>query len=72
MIAALFFLPWWILAVLAFAGVFFFTPYYEVLAFGFLADLLYNTSSNYIWGMSSFVAAIFIFIAMTYFKKIVR
>ncbi len=44
---SLFFLPWWLFAPIAFLYAVFYSPAYEVIVFGFLADQVYGVSYVY-------------------------
>ena len=43
-LACIFIAPFWLTATLALVGAFFFTRYYEIIAFGILVDALYAPS----------------------------
>lgn len=72
LIGAIFYTPWWIVAVLAVAASFLWSPYYEIIGFGLLVDLLYGTSASPLGGTLGLVVAILIFFVGSYAKKIVR
>lgn len=42
LVASVIYMPWWVTAVLAVAGVFMFKRFYEIVAVGVLMDLLYG------------------------------
>lgn len=72
LVAAIFYTPWWVVAPLALFGAFLCAPYYEVVAFGVLVDILYGASSFPFGGVYGLAMAIAIFFAGLYIKKIVR
>ncbi|MBI5078049.1 MAG: hypothetical protein HZB11_01610 [Candidatus Yonathbacteria bacterium] len=69
---AVFFTPWWFVAALAFLGAFFFSSFYEIIAFGALVDFLYGARALAASGMLGILGAVVIFVLATYMKKIVR
>ncbi len=42
-----FFLPWWVVLVLALAALFFFETYYEIVVLGLICDVLYISSHSF-------------------------
>lgn len=72
LLGAVFYMPWWVVAVIAFAGAFLFPLYYEIIAFGMLIDILYGASSFPLGGMFGILGAIVIFFSASYAKKSVR
>ena len=42
-----FFLPWWAVLVLALAALFFYEPYYDILALGLICDVLYSSTHSF-------------------------
>ncbi len=42
-----FFLPWWVVLVLALAALFFFETYYEIVVLGLICDVLYASSHTF-------------------------
>jgi hypothetical protein len=42
-----FFVPWWIVLLLALASLFFFESYYEILVLGLICDVLYASSHTF-------------------------
>lgn len=69
---AIFYTPWWFVAILAFTGAFFLPQYYEIIAFGVLVDILYGAGQLTLGGISGFLAAIIIFFTASYTRKAVR
>lgn len=69
---AIFYLPWWIVAVLAFIGAFVWPMYYEIIAFGVIVDVLYGANSSTFAGMTSVLGAVVILFAASYARKAVR
>ena len=41
-----FFLPWWIVFILALAALFYFDSFYEIVALGLICDVLYASSHS--------------------------
>jgi hypothetical protein len=72
LLGALFYTPWWVLAVLAFLGAFFCESFYEVILLGLLADLLYGANMGSYHGFLGVVSAALIFVAALYTRKILR
>lgn len=72
LLCAVFYTPWWFVAILAFFGVFFFPSFYEIIAFGALVDFLYGARALSALGILGVFGAVVIFILATYAKKIVR
>lgn len=69
---AVFYAPWWTVAILAFAGAFIWPPYYEVFACGLLIDLLYGARTFSLGGIFGIVGSVIIYFLASYAKKIVR
>lgn len=69
---AIFYLPWWIVAVLAFIGAFVWPMYYEIIAFGVIVDVLYGANSSTLSGLASVLVAVVILFAASYARKAVR
>lgn len=72
LLGAIFYMPWWVVAPLAFIGVFLWPMYYEIILFGLLADILYGAHSSFFGGIVGILGAISIFLVASYAKKIVR
>ena len=50
LLSAVFYAPWWLTLFLALLGTFYFHDYYEVIALGFLFDVLYGVNVGIISG----------------------
>ena len=72
LLGAVFYTPWWTVAILASLGAFLLPPYYEIIAFGIIIDILYGARSLSLGGMLGTVAAFIIFLTASYAKKAVR
>ncbi|HBB44249.1 MAG: hypothetical protein UW27_C0004G0045 [Parcubacteria group bacterium GW2011_GWA1_44_13] len=72
LLGAVFYTPWWIVAIISFAGAFFWRPYFEIFIFGILLDLLYGASAFPLGGVYGILGALAIFITASYAKKAVR
>lgn len=71
-LGVIFYAPWWVVAVFAFAGVFFFPSYYEVIAGGVLFDLLYGASNYFTRGIIGFLSTLVLFVVARRLKRAVR
>lgn len=71
-LAAVFYAPWWGVAILAFIGAFAWPLYYEIIGFGLLLDVLYGAHTFSFGGISGILAAGVIYFIAVYAKKIVR
>lgn len=69
---AIFYLPWWVVAILAFIGAFVWPMYYEIIAFGLLVDVLYGTNSATFGGLAGVFTAVVVLFAASYARKAVR
>ncbi|MFZ2303510.1 MAG: hypothetical protein WAV98_01815 [Minisyncoccia bacterium] len=72
LLSTVFIAPWWFVAILAFVGAFFWSPYYEIFIFGVLLDILYGANAFPLGGVYGILGAIAIFISASYTKKAVR
>lgn len=72
LLVAVFYSPWWLVAILGFIGVFLFAQYYEVIVVGLIMDLLYGAPTLPFEGMLGVIAAVIIFYVATYTRKAVR
>lgn len=72
LVVAVFYTPFWVVAFLAFLGVFFCPPYYEIFIFGLLLDILYGASSFTLGGLYGILGAIVIFSTASYARMAVR
>lgn len=43
---SLFVAPWWVSSILALAGIFFFGNFYEIIAAGYIVDLVYGSGNG--------------------------
>lgn len=71
-LSAVFYMPWWVVAPLAFVGAFLYHPYYEIFLFGVLVDILYGASAFPLGGAYGIIGATVIFFTASYVKKAVR
>lgn len=71
-LGAVFYTPWWFVAILAFIGAYSYNQYYEIILIGALMDLLYGASSLPLGGIYGLLGAIVIFLTATYTKNSVR
>ena len=71
-LAAIFYTPWWVVAILGFMGAFYCKSYYEIFIFGLIVDLLYGAKAVHLGGVYGIVSALIIFITASYAKKAVR
>lgn len=72
LLVAVFYTPWWVVAILAFMGAFYWPPYFEIFVIGILLDILYGASAFPLGGVYGIIGAIAIFFAASYAKKAVR
>lgn len=72
LLGAVFYTPWWFVAIIAFFGVLFFSSFYEIIVFGALIDFLYGARTLSAMGTMGLLGAVVIFALATYVKKIVR
>lgn len=70
--AAVFYMPWWVIVFIGLAGVFKWSPYYEIIGFGVLFDVLYGAENLYFFGMIGLALSVFFFFVGSYARKIVR
>lgn len=72
LLVAVFYTPWWVVAVFGFIGAFYFPPYYEVIVTGLLIDILYGANSFPLGGVYGILGAVAIFFIASYTRKAVR
>lgn len=72
LLGAVFYTPWWIVAVLAFIGAFICPPYFEIFVFGILIDILYGASAFPLGGVYGILGATAIFYIASYARRAVR
>jgi len=65
-------LPWWVAALVALVGAFIWSPYYEVIGFGVMFDLLYGADTLLFGGIFGLIISLVIFMVGSIAKKIVR
>lgn len=70
--ATIFYTPWWGVVVLACAGSFLFSYYYEVIVCGVIFDLLYGSPSFLFGGGWGTMSAVFIFFISIRLRKMLR
>lgn len=72
LLGAVFYTPWWVVVILAFIGAYFCPPYYEIIFFGVLVDILYGAGSFPLGGVYGILGAIAIFFTASYARKAFR
>lgn len=72
LLSAVFYTPWWAVAILAFVGAFLWPPYYEIFICGLLVDLLYGARMFSLGGIFGIVGSMIIYFVASHVKKIVR
>ncbi|MEK7569004.1 MAG: hypothetical protein AAB497_02730 [Patescibacteria group bacterium] len=72
LLGAIFYTPWWAVAVIAFVGAFLFPSYYEIIMAGVLVDLLYGIQGHMMRGVLGLVVAVALFVVARHFKQAVR
>lgn len=72
LLGAIFYSPWWIVAILAFIGAFVWPMYYEIIVFGVIVDVLYGVNSATFGGLAGVLTAIVILFVASYSRKAVR
>lgn len=71
---SLFTMPWWVSCVVAIAGIFFFTDFYEIIIAGFIMDIVYGTANATFIGIqfTNTLAAGFFLAVGTFIKNRMR
>lgn len=72
LLGAVFYTPWWFVALLAFIGAFLFPSYYEIIIAGILVDLLYGTQVHMMRGVWGLAVALVLFVTARQLKQAVR
>jgi len=72
LVGAIFYTPWWVVAVLAAIGAFLWPLYYEIIAFGILVDILYGAKTLPFGGVFGTIAAVIIFMTAAFARRAVR
>lgn len=72
LLGSIFYAPWWLIIILALIAAFLWPPYYEVIVFGILVDLMYGAHTLLFNGVSGLLTAIVIFFVASYARKSVR
>lgn len=72
LLASIFFIPWWGVAILGFFGAFLFSSFYEIVIAGAIFDLLYGARSLTLYGFLGTFSAVCIFFLALYAKRSVR
>ena len=72
LLGAVFYTPWWAVAVIAFVGAFLFPSYYEIIMAGVFVDLLYGTQAHMMRGVLGLIVTLALFIVARYFRQAVR
>lgn len=72
LLGAVFYTPWWIVALLAFTFAFLCPSYYEIIIFGILMDILYGAGTLSFGGIVGLLGAMVIFTIASWAKKAVR
>ncbi len=73
-ISSMFYLPWWVVIILALPGVFLFDGFYEIFFVGLLLDVLYGVKAEEFYGIWFVFTIIFtiIYITIKRLKKNIR
>ena len=68
---SLFIAPWWASFMLAFAGIFFFTNFYEIILAGLIMDIVYGAGSSGVFDVPfiSTLAGVLLFTGGSFVKK---
>ena len=68
---SLFATPWWVSLIIALAGIFFFTHFYEIVVAGFIMDIVYGTPNASFFGIHflSSIVAILLLVIGAFIKK---
>lgn len=71
---SLFIAPWWTSFAIAIAGIFFFNDFYEIIAAGFIMDIVYGAPNAPLMGVRfiNSLAAIALFAGGTFIKNRIR
>lgn len=72
LLIAIFYVPWWVIGIAAFIGVFMYPLYYEIIIVGVILDILYGAHLYPISGTYNTLSAIVIFFVASYLRKAVR
>lgn len=72
LLGAIFYTPWWVVAIVAFVGAFLFPFYYEIILAGILFDVLYGISAHPVRGVLGLLVAIVLFVVARRLKRAVR
>lgn len=72
LLAAVFYAPWWGVALLAFIGAFIWPMYYEIFICGLLFDLLYGAHAFPLGGIYGLAGSVIVFFSASYVRRIVR
>ncbi|MFA5997659.1 MAG: hypothetical protein WC791_04225 [Candidatus Paceibacterota bacterium] len=72
LLGAVIYLPWWAVMVIASIAAFLCAPYYEIVAFGVLFDILYGTNTISFGGVIGLVASVCIFVLANIIGKRIR
>ena len=72
LLSAVFYTPWWIVIPLAFVGAFTWSPYYEIIGFGVLVDILYGADALTFGGGLGIFVSVIIYLTALYAKKALR
>ena len=71
---SLFIMPWWVSYAIAIVGIFFFADFYEIIALGFIIDIVYGTPNTLFFGIqfANTLSAVLLFAAVTFIKNRMR
>lgn len=74
LLGTVFYAPWWLALLEAIAGAFYFPRYYEIIAVGVLADLLYGWLGGIFvgYGAKGLLAGVVLFILIERVKRELR
>lgn len=64
-----FFLPWWLVLILALAALFFYDNFYEIICIGLVCDVLYATSTTFLGLYGLTILACLFLMAVKQLKK---
>lgn len=72
LLASVFCMPWWFIVIMGLVGAFLWGPYYELVGFGLIVDLLYGASSLPLSGVVGVITAALIIVIGSVARKVVR
>lgn len=72
LLISLFYIPWWGIGIIAFAGAFTYPYYYEIIVAGVILDILYGAQLFPLGGIYNTISSVIILYFASYIKKSVR